>query len=58
LPLLLRPELGLGFDVFLSPLLTDLAVLDIAAFDGALQNADATRGARGVSVVVLAKAGV
>src|SRR5712691_11192855 len=31
-----RPELGLGLDAFLPLLLADLAVLDVAAFDGAL----------------------
>src|SRR5258707_2525830 len=34
---LLRPELGFGLDAFLSLLLADLAVLDVAAFDGALR---------------------
>src|SRR5712692_9374502 len=32
-----RPELGLGLDAFLPLLLADLAVLDVAAFDGALR---------------------
>src|SRR3989475_8536838 len=32
----IRPELGLGLDTFLSLLLADLAVLEVAAFDGAL----------------------
>src|SRR5713101_1576332 len=32
-----RPELGLGLDAFLPLLLADLAVLEVAAFDGALR---------------------
>src|SRR2546422_4886022 len=33
----IRPELGLGLDAFLSLLLADLAVLEVAALDGALR---------------------
>ncbi|HEX9198136.1 MAG TPA: aldehyde dehydrogenase family protein [Acidobacteriaceae bacterium] len=36
----IRPELGLGLDAFLSLLLADLAVLDVAALDGALRGLD------------------
>src|SRR5258708_20054198 len=33
----LRPELGFGFDPFLALLLADLAIVEVAAFDGALR---------------------
>src|SRR5258706_15562460 len=36
-PVLIRPELGFRLDAFLLLLLADLAVFDVAAFDGALR---------------------